>query len=205
MTGAQTETVQDYTASGSETNAYAIKASWLRDTTRLLDKDAKDLHRDFQERALRERAAVRVRKGVHSLLVDLGEVRGMGWSDIAELVGVSVSAIRKWRKGGDATPDGRMRLASLAAFLDLLSELMIEDPAQWMEVALPLPPGYVVRPVDLYCEGHAAVVLDIASQRLTVEDALDEIDSTWRDRRRTQFEVYDAPDGQKSIQIRGER
>jgi transcriptional regulator with XRE-family HTH domain len=203
-TGAQTDTVHDYTVAGSETVAHAIEASWLRDRARLLGNETEGMHRDLQERALRERAAVKVRKGIRSLLAELGEDRGMGWSDMAELVGVSVAAIRKWRKGGDATPESRMRLASLAAFLDCLSELAIEEPVQWLEVRLPLPSEYLIRPVDLYRDGHAALVLDIAAQRLTAEAALDEIDVAWRDRCRTRFEVYAASDGQRAIRIRDE-
>jgi len=126
----------------------------------------------------------------------------MAWTGIARLAGVSVSALRKWRTSGSASAEHRLALARLAAFLDLLSEYAIEDPAQWMEMRLPLPTGYLIRPIDLYRRGAVSGLLEYASARCTAEQILDQIDADWRDAR-SEFETYDAPDGAKAIRIRG--
>lgn len=200
-TGGQSGAIRDYTSDVSQTRSFAVEAAWLRDRAHLVDEDTRNLHHELQASDLAERAAYKGRMGVPRLLTELGDERGMSWSAIAELLDVSVSAIRKWRKGGDASPENRSKLAYLAALLDLLAELTIEDPAQWLEVPLPLPAGYNIRPFDLYREAKTTALLDIATQRITIEQALDNADLNWRDRR-SDFEVYDAPDDKKSIRIR---
>jgi transcriptional regulator with XRE-family HTH domain len=126
----------------------------------------------------------------------------MSWSDIASWAGVSVSAVRKWRKGEAATPENRSRLAKIAALLDWLTEYMIEDPAQWLEMEFALPVGYSIRPLDLLLEGHFGSLLDIAAGRATPEQELDRLEPGWRDSRRSDFEVFEAGDGQRAIRAR---
>ncbi|NRQ36620.1 hypothetical protein HII36_33010 [Nonomuraea sp. NN258] len=126
----------------------------------------------------------------------------MSWADMARLTGVTVSAIRKWRTGGQASAEKRLELARLAAFLDLLEENCIEDPAQWMEVTFPLGEGYAIRPMELYVAGHKAELLDIACGRRNAADVLDSLDSSWRDARRSNVDVYIGPDGEPALRIR---
>jgi transcriptional regulator with XRE-family HTH domain len=128
----------------------------------------------------------------------------MGWSDIAELAGVSISAIRKWRKGGDASPDSRTRLARIAALLDVLEEKgLVQDPATWMDMDLPLGPGYFIRPLDLYLDGHVTALIDLAEQRRTMTQVLDEVRPDWRSSR-SDFKVFTDTDGDRSIRLRSE-
>ena len=128
----------------------------------------------------------------------------MAWTDIAEVAAVSVSAVRKWRKGGDASPESRSRLAKFAALLDTLEEKgLIKDPANWMEMDLPLVAGYYVRPLDLYLNGQDVALLDIAEQRRPVEHILDDIQPGWRETR-SKFEVFEDTDGFRSLRIRSE-
>ncbi len=152
---------------------------------------------------LRTRSAIKAKLSVPSLLQELATERGMAWSDIARLVGVSVSAVRKWRSGGDAAPEKRWHLARLAAFLDLLSESAVEDPVGWMEMNLSLPEGYSVRPVDLYRDGHAIPLLEIAGMKRDPQAVMDQLDPTWRDTRRSDFELFTASDGQLALRERG--
>ncbi|MFE6198233.1 helix-turn-helix domain-containing protein [Streptomyces sp. NPDC057838] len=175
----------------------------LRDETNLLNQDANELHQRTRTEDLKQRAAIKARAGVKTLLRELSAERGMGWSDIARMVGVSVSAVRKWRTGGDASPEKRQELATLAAFLDVLSDYAIEDPAQWMELLLPLPVGYRVRPMDLYKHGAVSALLDLADQQRDAADVMDEVDPAWRERRRSTFEVFHAPDGNLAIRSVG--
>jgi transcriptional regulator with XRE-family HTH domain len=138
---------------------------------------------------------------VPSLLAELANNRGMSWADIARLTKVSVSAVRKWRSEGSASAETRLRLARLAAFLDLLGEYAIEDPVQWMEMRMPLPPGYPVTPMRLYQVDASTPLLDYASGRRTAEQVLDEVIPQWRDDR-SAFEVYEDFDGGKAIRAR---
>jgi transcriptional regulator with XRE-family HTH domain len=184
----------------SQTHAYAIDAAWQRDKAWIDHTDSKQNHELRRDDDWEARSTAKVRLSTASLLNELAVDRGMSWSDIANLVGVTVAAVRKWRTGGDSNADRRLALARLSAFLDVLEKhCAIEDPAQWLEVPLSLGREYVVRPIDLYKEDHASSVLEIASQRRSAQAVLDEIDPDWRTTRRREFETYDASDGQKAI------
>lgn len=153
---------------------------------------------------LTNRTSEKAKKSVSELLAELADERGMGWSDIAEVAGVSILAIRKWRKGGDASSQSRLTLAQIAALLDVLEhEGLVKDPAAWMEMSLPLEPGYFIRPLDLYLEGYVFDLIDLAEQRHTVTQMLDKVKPHWR-ANRSDFEVFVAADGHHSIRRRDE-
>lgn len=202
-TGTSAGGVSDYTPlPTNETRALSLRADYLRTTADMLGGDVQELHGEVREHDLTDRAFEKTKKSVARLLEELTGERGMGWSDIAEALGVSVSAIRKWRKGGDARPESRSKLARIAAFLDVLEEKgLIQDPAGWMEMDLPLEAGYFIRPLDLYLEGHFAALLDLAEQRQTVVQVLDHVRPNWRDNR-SDFEVFLDSDGERSIRHR---
>ena len=185
----------------AESTLLAQQAGWLRSRADALGQDVASVHEEARNYDLDQRAAAKGRRGVPTLLTELAVDRGMAWADIARLGGVSVSALRKWRSSGSASAEHRLALACLAAFLDLLAESAIEDPAQWMEMRLPLPAGYVITPIDLYQRGARSGLLEYASGRRTAEQILDQVDASWRDGR-SDFESYDAPDGAKAIRIR---
>jgi DNA-binding transcriptional regulator YiaG len=124
------DAVRDYTHPESETRALALRAGLLRDETEVLHSDVSALHRRARHLDLTERIAKKLRRSVPELLRELATDRGMAWADIADLVGVSVAAVRKWRTDGGATADNRSRLARLAAFLDALTACGVADPAQ---------------------------------------------------------------------------
>lgn len=168
-----------------------------------LAADVQESYNETRDRELRGRTFEKAKKDVASLLSELAIDRGMSWSNIAELAQVSVSAVRKWRNGGAATPDKRTVLARLAATLDLLEEKgTIGDPAAWMELDLPFDePGHYIRPLDLYLSGHDIALLDIAERRRSVAQVLDAVTPAWR-RQRSNFEVYTDTDGQRSIRQR---
>ncbi|MGW6875204.1 helix-turn-helix domain-containing protein [Streptomyces xanthophaeus] len=202
--------IREYGAPESVTHSSAIDytrvaTGFLRSRAALVSGDIVDLHNQATDDDLRARAAMKSRSGVPTLLNELAVERGMAWSDIARLVGVSVSAVRKWRTGGDATAEKRQMLARLAAFLDLLTELAVEDPVQWMEVPLALPEGYSVRPVELYAMGHLIPVLEMAGLRREPTDVMDEVLPDWRTTRKSDYEVFVASDGDLAFRERGER
>jgi transcriptional regulator with XRE-family HTH domain len=188
----------------SSTRALSLRADYLRTEVDMLGRDVQEWHGEARERDLADRTFEKTKKSVSGLLEELAGERGMGWSDIAEVVGVSISAVRKWRKGGDASPESRSKLARIAALLDVLEEKgLVQDPAAWMEMDLPLDPGYFIRPLDLYLEGHVLKLIDLAERRQTVAQVLDQVRPNWR-ASRSDFEVFNDTDGQRSIRRRDE-
>lgn len=204
-TGASAGGVSDYApVPPSSTHALSLKTDYLRTAVEALGGEVQELQGEARELDLADRAFQKTKKSVPSLLDELAGERGMGWSDIAQVVGVSISAIRKWRRGGDASPESRSRLARIASLLDVLQEKgLVEDPAAWMEVDLPLESGYFIRPLDLYLEGHVLALIDLAEQRRTVAQVLDEVKPGWR-ANRSDFEVFIDTDGQRSVRPRDE-
>jgi transcriptional regulator with XRE-family HTH domain len=204
-TGTSAGGVSDYAPSPpNETRALSLRTDYLRTRADMLGGDVQELHGEVRQHDLTDRTLQKTKKSVAGLLEELAGDRGMGWSDIAEVLGVSVSAIRKWRKGGDASPESRSKLARIAALLDVLEEKgLIQDPAGWMEMDLPLEAGYFIRPLDLYLDGHVAALLDLAEQRQSVAQVLDQVRPNWRDSR-SDFEVFLDVDGERSIRQRDE-
>jgi transcriptional regulator with XRE-family HTH domain len=204
-TGASAGAVSDYAPLPSNTTrALSLRADYLRTEVEMLGGEVQELLSEARERDLTDRTFEKSKKSVSGLLEELAGERGMGWSDIAEVVGVSISAIRKWRRGGDASPESRSKLARIAALLDLLEEKgLVQDPAAWMEMDLPLDSGYFIRPLDLYLEGHALALIDLAEQGQTVAQVLDQVRPNWRTNR-SDFEVFIDTDGQRSIRRRDE-
>lgn len=202
-TGTSAGAVADYAPPAlSETRALSLSADYLRTTVDMLGSEMEELHGEVREQDLADRTREKAAKSVADLLQELTEIRGMGWSDLAEVLGVSVSAIRKWRNGGDASPESRLKLASFAALLDVLEEKgLIADPAGWMEMDLPLAAGFFIRPLDLYLEGHIAALIDLAERRQEAVQVLDRVRPNWRDGR-SDFEVVHDVDGARSIRQR---
>lgn len=185
------------------TRALSIDASWLRTRADLLLDDVRGLHERTRSLDLDDRAFAKATgSSVPELLDELTATRGMSWSDVAAATRVSVSAVRKWRKGGAATADNRNSLGRIAALLDVLDECAVADPAQWMEIRLPLPEGYSIRPLDLYVAGHLAAIIEIAEQRQDAPHVLDQYTPGWRDARSDYTVAVDA-DGERSIRKRG--
>jgi hypothetical protein len=172
----------------------------LRDETSVLDQDVGDSHRAAQLQTLDLLAHERAREDVPGLLDELSTQRGLGWSDIARLVGVSVQALRKWRRREPMTGENRFAVARLTALLDLLQGGAVQDPGGWLEV--PLAQGYSLRHLDLYRRDRADLLFDLAHLRITPEQALAELDPEWREHFRLDHEIFDPGDGQLSIRRR---
>lgn len=198
--------IDNYTvgAAPTATRTLSLSVDYLRTDADRVGGEVHELHGEVRELDLNDRTLEKGKKNVAGLLDELAYERGMGWSDIAELAGVSVSAVRKWRKGGDASPESRSRLARIAALLDVLEEKgLVEDPAGWMAMDLPLEAGHFIRPFDLYLDGHAVALLDLAERRKTMTQVLDEVRPEWR-QERTGFVVFTDTDGQRSMRLRSE-
>jgi len=204
-TGTSAGGVSDYAPSApNQTRALSLSADYLRTEVDMLGGEVQELHSEVRGHDLADRSLEKSKKSVANLLEELASDRGMGWSDIAEVVSVSVSAIRKWRQGGVASPESRTKLARIAALLDVLEEKgVIEDPASWMEMDFTLEAGYFIRPLDLYLEGHVNELIELAEQRQTTAQVLDQVRPNWR-QSRSDFEVILDDDGERSIRRRDE-
>ena len=136
-----------------------------------------------------------------SLLNELSAGRGLGWSEIARLVGVSVPAVRKWRNGGDITSPRLKNLAQLAAFLQILEDSSIPDPAAWLAVPIDDDESSSeIAKVDIYVDGGPTGVIALlafAKNRIRRDELLAQLPSGGRVR--LQNVVGLAPDGNLSI------
>ena len=112
-TGTSAGGIKDYTAVPQEaqTRTLSMQADYLRTQSDLVGGEVQGLHGEVREMDLIDRTRAKSRNDVATLLDELAYQRGMAWTDIAEVAAVSVSAVRKWRKGGDASTDSRSRLA----------------------------------------------------------------------------------------------
>jgi transcriptional regulator with XRE-family HTH domain len=174
------------------------QAGFLRTTVRALQEDTDDLHRRI--RSLLTRRTEHVKETSVELLERLSEL-GFAWRQIAKMIGVSVPAVQKWRRGERMTAENFERLAMLLSVCDLLPEFHIADPASWFEVRI--LPDVPIRPMDLFAAGHDEQLLDWASGHIQEpERILDMAQPDWRDRYATEFEVFKADDGELALRLK---
>jgi len=137
-----------------------------------------------------------------ALLNELTAGYGLGWSDIARLVGVSVPAVRKWRHGGDITAPRLQGVARLAAFLNILEEEDVRDPAAWLNLPLDdldeeITTDLVTKKA-IYSSGGIIDLLAFAKRHISHDELLSRASILERsESRRTR--VIRAPDGNLSI------
>lgn len=165
-----------------------------------LHERAKDLHNDSHETEWRMATARRAKASVSSMLDELADL-GFAWRDVARMVGVTVPALQKWRRGGATTGDNRSKVAGVLAACDVIVlHYMVQDVASWFEV--PLSTSAPVTSIDLYASGNIDLVFDYAYGQTDPEELLTRFDPVWRDRYRSDFEVYEASDGYRSIRAK---
>jgi len=129
---------------------------------------------------------------------------GFAWRDVARIVGVSVPAINKWRKGTGITGENRLKIARMLALIDMLETRFVDEPASWLE--MPVQEGASSTRLDLLARGRYDLVLQLASTHTgdsSVESVLDEIDQNWRQTMvDNRFETFVADDGMVSIRLK---
>ncbi len=187
------------------TAQYASAIAELTDTyggltskVRLLSQDVEGGRRTVRSLDLDERTSAKSRLGTESLLEELSTDRGLGWSEIARLCGVSVSAVRKWRAGETISSEHRRSLARLASFLDLLQEVgPVDEPAGWLNMRL--SDQTTVTPADLYITGHPQDLLEHAQGHLEVEQLLDRCAPDWRTASRSEWKIVTLPGGERVL------
>jgi hypothetical protein len=144
----------------------------LRDRLGFINLDVARMHEDSVRRLLTSETDAKVKSGLQSLLRELTENCGLGWSEIARLVKVSVPAIRKWRMGGEVSPQRLHAVAQLAAFLRILHIEGVVDPAAWL--ATPITPETIpsLTKAVLYADGHVIPLLAYADNHINLEQLL---------------------------------
>jgi transcriptional regulator with XRE-family HTH domain len=176
------------------------QAGFIRSQARVLQEEIDDFHRQVRALLLARRAE-RVKETSVQLLDDLSDL-GFAWRHIAAMIGVSVPAVQKWRRGEGMARENFERLALLLSICDLTrNSFFIPDPAAWFEVRI--MPEVHVRPMDLFTAGHDALLLDWASGHEKVpERILDQTEPGWSERYATDFEVFEANDGELALRLK---
>lgn len=178
-------------------DVYYRRASDLKDEMR-------GVRRRTHKLRLEEKTVERSHLGATQALEQLADY-GFAWRDIARVVGVSVPALAKWRKGAGVSGENRLKLVRLLALVDMLADRFIDEPASWLE--MPITEEIAVTRMDLLERGRFDLVLDLASPHTgdgITEYVLSEVNSGWRESHPdSAFESYVAEDGAVSIRFKG--
>lgn len=183
------------------------RAGHLRNQTKIIVSDSTDLYQSAQGlhhqtliQLLNTTANELAKKPMTYLLNQLNSL-GFSWQDIARLSGVSVPALRKWRRGNPATGVNRHRVAMFLAFCKIAEEYyFIEDVAGWLET--PLHPSAPITGLDLIAEGKFDLALELASTRMQdPELVLDQFEPGWKEKYESQVELFIAPDGLPGLRL----
>jgi len=175
----------------------------LHQHVRVLQAETGELRQKGFSRALDEATRVKQKQATTGLLAALRDA-GFAWRDVARIVGVSVPAVQKWRRGEGIDPANHTVLARLVALLDILREDVILDPVSWLETDV--RPGVHLSKMELLAAGRFDLVQEFADDRTDhagVDAILDRFEPLWRDRFVDEhFEVFTADDGNRSIRAR---
>jgi len=142
----------------------------------------------------------------------LDELEQLGFArrHVALMVGVGVPTLAQWRgvRHESREPMSLQDVDKLATLLDVCTLVrntsFVPDVTAFFET--PVLPNAPIRPMDLYAAGRVDLVLDWASR--TVHDPaalLSAFDPDWRERYHSDFEVFQAADGDLAIRAKGHR
>jgi hypothetical protein len=158
---------------------------------------------DIRRRLDKAKAAY-TQRSPREVATELGDELGLGQLVTARAVGVTPTAVRKWRRGEPARPEHRDRLSQLAALCSLLMEVGLHDPAGWIDI--PISGESTLTPLDLFAGRRADLVVLLGSGLSDPQETLDAFDPSWRtafppDR---DYEVVTLTDGSRSVVPRRE-
>ncbi len=179
-------------------------AGHLRNVTCLLGDDVaeagrqvSEVHHQAFQAQLNTKARDMAKRPATEMLEELAR-RGFAWRDIARLVGVSVPAVRRWRQGESPTGPHLLAIARLLAFTEILRvDHLVSDVAGWLE--MPLVPEAPLTGIDMAADGRFVDLLDLTTGHATPEAVLDRWQPGWRERIFSEFEVFEAADGELGL------
>jgi len=189
--------------------------SETRTSTRLLTEDIgfeRGQVRDLDERygklhdrsfavEWRTQTTIRAKESTAQLLALLAD-SGFAWRDIARLVGVSLPAVKKWRRGDGVSGENRRRVASLIALCDVIEDhYSITELASWFE--MPILDGINLTALDLYEANRADLIFRLASGHDDPERVATDFRLDWRTALTSEFETFKSADGELSIRLKG--
>lgn len=177
----------------------------LRTLATAASEAATDMHQGDYMVEFRLRTSELAGAGGQVLLNELADL-GFAWRDIAKMIGVSVPAIQKWRRGDGLTGENARKLAGLVAGCEIIRKFnpVITDAAMWFEV--PIVDEAPVTPIDLWATGNQQLAFEHAlvdaSSKVDPYDTMDSFDPNWRETYRSDVETFRAGDGELSIRMR---
>ena len=206
-----TRTIDDHV---DELGSVIVELEYRRNESKLRVENILKLHesidRDHLDSLMEELKVLAARldgKPVQTLLDQLNDL-GFPWRDIARICGVSVPAVRKWRQGASTTDEERQSIALVVAFCEIAAkQYHIMDVAAWLEK--PLHTDAPITRIDLMASERFDLILELAREQPVDSDKildqsdkiLDQYDSDWRDRYRSNVEVFTAADGQFGLRL----
>lgn len=170
----------------SEIRNLVVGTAEMRESVADLHDEAKELDERALSLELDDRASELAQEDPLDLLSQARTDYGLSWENLAELIGVSSAAVRKWRRDEPISAPNRHRLAKALAFCELLShrDPRISEPAQWLTE--PFQSETTLRGIELYAAGFESQLMAVARQDMSRPDLLDMFDPNWRS-------VYPAP------------
>jgi transcriptional regulator with XRE-family HTH domain len=183
-------------------------SGFIRTLATAVNEAATDMHQGDYMVEHRVRTSDLAGAGGQVLLGELADL-GFAWRDIAKMIGVSVPAIQKWRRGEGLTGENARKLARLVAGCEIIQKFnpVITDIATWFEV--PIVDEAPVTPMDLWATGNQQLVFEHArvdvSSKVDPYLTMDSFDPNWRETYRSDFETFRAGDGELSIRARERR
>jgi transcriptional regulator with XRE-family HTH domain len=176
------------------------KAGHLNNRAQILYNDTDDLHVDVIMQEWQSKSTDFVRQDMPTLLARLADL-GFSWRDVARLIGVSVPAVQKWRRGHAATGQSRFNAAAVLAACALVTDhYLVQDVASWFEA--PVVYGFPITAIDLYAAQKPQLVFRLATGNADPEQVLSVFDPDWRERYRSDFEVFESEDGGLAIRAK---
>ena len=153
---------------------------------------------DIRRRLDQMRAAY-AQRSPRDVVVELGDELGIGQLVIGRALGVTPTAVRKWRRGEPARAEHRDQLAKFAALIAYLGDVGLHDPASWIDI--PVSADSTLKPLDLFLNRRSDLVVLLGAGAVDPQDALDEFEPGWRNAFTpdTEYEVVRLSDGSRSV------
>jgi len=143
--------------------------------------------------------AVFTTRSPQDVVVELLEELGLSQLTVARCLGVTPTAVRKWKRGEPARPEYRNLLSYLAATCRYLEDVGVHDPGGWLEV--PISATSEASPADLFMAGRADLLVLFAAGLSDPGEVVGEMGPSWVEKFASdpEYEVVQLGDGSRSV------